>query len=49
MPRSGPWQSKPYSAWKLIALNLENPVELDEFLRNRSKQIRVPFSKNTVT
>ena len=34
---------------EVIALNLENPVELDEFLRNRSKQIRVPFSKNTVT
>jgi glucokinase len=30
------------------ALNLENPLELQEFLNDQSKQVPVPFSNKTV-
>ena len=34
---------------EIIALNLENPAELEKFLVNESIQIKVPFSEKTVT
>ncbi|HOX77240.1 MAG TPA: ROK family protein [Bacteroidales bacterium] len=33
---------------EITALNLENPVELAEFLENKSIEIKVPFSQKTV-
>jgi glucokinase len=33
---------------EITALNLENPVELDKFLENQSREIRVPFSKRVI-
>jgi glucokinase len=33
---------------EIKALNLENPVELEEFLKDQSRQVPVPFSNRTV-
>jgi glucokinase len=33
---------------EITALNLENPQELDKFLENQSREIKVPFSKRIV-
>lgn len=33
---------------EITAMNLENPSELDKFLENQSREIKVPFSKKVV-
>jgi len=33
---------------EITALNLENPLEMDKFLENQSREIKVPFSKRVV-
>jgi glucokinase len=33
---------------EISALNLENPLEMDKFLENQSREIKVPFSKRVV-